>query len=320
MKKMHLGFFFAFFLALISCSNDDDDNGGTTPPPTGVLTIYETAVSSDNLTILTEAMDRTKLDVPLNQPGTYTLFAPTDKAFTDAGFSFDDLSNEELINLLLNHVLDTEVLSQDLSTGYITTLAKGPENTNISMFVNTEEGIELNGTSIPLVNGMDTKASNGVLHLVDTPIGIPDVGTHIVINRDFEAMEEVLVNYGAELIEIIQGEGPFTIFVPSVEAFENLVSTIDPGNLTPESIASILAYHVIIGENIRAEDLTDGQELTTANGEALKVDLTNGARLIDGTEGPGVPITETNIQGSNGVIHMVEKVLLPPSLVDDLPD
>ncbi|WP_224489300.1 fasciclin domain-containing protein [Robertkochia flava] len=318
MKAIKLGLFFSLLLVFASCNNDDDDNnnGGTPEPPVADLTIYETAVASENLTILVEALERTGLDTTLDDPGTYTVFAPTDEAFTTAGVSLEDFTNEELTNLLLNHVLGTTVLSSSLSTGYVNTLATGPGENSISLFVNTEGGVEFNGVSSPLSDGLDINASNGVIHLVDTPLSIPNVVNHVVANPDFQSLEDAVLAFENELTDILTGEGPFTIFAPSNEAFANLADVLGTETVDPETLRTILLYHVVAGQNLQSDNLTAGLEMTTANEELLYMDSEEGTKLIDGTGGDGVSILTSDIQGSNGVIHEIDRVLLPPSIVN----
>ncbi|MBL7472684.1 fasciclin domain-containing protein [Robertkochia sediminum] len=314
MKIFTRGIFLTLLTIVASC-NDDDDGNRSTPP--SVLSIYETAISSPDLTILVEALDRTGLSETLDEPGTYTVFAPTDEAFTSAGVSLDDFTDDELTNLLLNHVLAAEVGSGDLTTGYLNTLATGPEEKLISLFVNTDGEVLLNGTSSPVADGLDIGASNGVIHLIDQPLNIPNVVDHVVANPAFNSLREVILSFGDAVTDILDEEGPFTIFAPTEEAFANLTDILGEEGVNEEILLSILLYHVVPGQNLQSGDLTPGLEMITANGESLFMDSEDGTRLIDGTGGAGVNILTSDIQGSNGVIHEIDRVLLPPSIVNN---
>lgn len=318
MKAFKLGFFLSLLLLFItSCSSDDDDNnGGPVDPPVEELTIYETAVANADLTTLVEALERTGLDATLDAEGTYTVFAPTNDAFTAAGVSLDDFTEDELTNLLLNHVLSTEVASTDLTTGYQNTLATGPGENTISLFVNTDGGVVFNGVSSPLSDGLDIGATNGVIHLVDFPLNIPNVVEHVVANPDFQSLEDAVLAFETELTDILTGEGPFTIFAPSNEAFANLADVLGVETVDQETLRTILLYHVVAGQNLQSGDLTPGLEMMTANEESLFMDSEDGTTLKDGTGGAGINIITSNIQGSNGVIHEIDRVLLPPSIVN----
>ncbi len=111
----------------------------------------------------------------------------------------------------------------------------------------------------------------------------------------------------AGLVETLQGKGPFTVFAPTDEAFAAIQSEVDkllkPEN--KEKLSKILTYHVVSGKTMAA-DLEDGQELTTVEGSKLKVMMKNGKVMVGDAE-----VTSTDIEASNGVIHVIDKVLLP---------
>jgi len=111
----------------------------------------------------------------------------------------------------------------------------------------------------------------------------------------------------AGLVETLQSEGPFTVFAPTDEAFADIQSEVD-NLLKPENkekLAKILTYHVVSGETMAA-DLEDGQELTTVEGSTLKVTVEDGKVTVGGAN-----VTSADISASNGVIHVIDKVLLP---------
>lgn len=111
----------------------------------------------------------------------------------------------------------------------------------------------------------------------------------------------------AGLVETLQGSGPFTVFAPDDEAFADIQSDVDdllkPEN--KEKLAKILTYHVVSGE-MMADDLEDGQELTTVEGSTLKVVVKDGEVTVGGAK-----VITADIEASNGVIHVIDKVLLP---------
>lgn len=319
LKTLPLGLFAFLTLFIVSCNNDDDDNNGGTPPM-NELSIYETAVASPDLTILVAALEQTGLDETLDAAGTYTVFAPTDDAFEAAGISAADLpgiSNDVLTNLLLNHVLGTEVLSSQLSTTYVNTLATGPDDNNISLFINTSGGVEFNGVASPISSGLDISASNGVVHLIDAPLTIPTVVDHAIANPNFSTLVSVITGLGDELPDLSEG-GPYTVFAPTNAAFEDLFDLLGTTDINPAVLKAVVLYHVAVGANVQSGQLSDGQELAMGvDGEKLTVDLSDGPKLVDGT-GREINIVATNVQGSNGVVHAVDQVLLPPSIVEAL--
>lgn len=111
----------------------------------------------------------------------------------------------------------------------------------------------------------------------------------------------------AGLVETLQGKGPFTVFAPTDAAFAAIQGEVDT-LLKPENkakLANILTYHVVAGKAMAA-DLEDGQELTTVQGGKLKVSIKGGKVMINGAN-----VTSADVQASNGVVHVVDKVILP---------
>ncbi len=111
----------------------------------------------------------------------------------------------------------------------------------------------------------------------------------------------------AGLVETLQGDGPFTVFAPTDAAFAAIQSDVDT-LLKPENkakLANILTYHVVSGEAMAA-DLEDGQELTTVQGGKLKVSIKDGKVMINGAH-----VTSADVHASNGVVHVIDKVILP---------
>ena len=111
----------------------------------------------------------------------------------------------------------------------------------------------------------------------------------------------------AGLTETLSGEGPFTVFAPTDEAFAALPEgTLDELLANPEQLASILTYHVVSGE-VTSDQLTEGQEVTTVNGAPATITLEGGPMINDAM------ISQPDVQASNGVIHVIDSVLLPPA-------
>ena len=114
----------------------------------------------------------------------------------------------------------------------------------------------------------------------------------------------------AELVETLSGAGPFTVFAPTNEAFNALPAGTVEGLLKPaakKDLTGILTYHVVSGA-LKAADLVDGQELTTVNGAKLKVTLKDGVAMVGDAK-----VTIADVISSNGVTHVIDKVLLPPA-------
>lgn len=316
------------FLALVlfgftSCSNDDD---GGTPTPDGV-TISDFVASNADYSSLAAALDAAGLTSTLSSQGEFTVFAPNNAAFTAFlnanGFaSLDDVPVDALREILLNHVVTGTNLSSDLTTGYITSLGTGASSSeNLSLFINTTSGVEINGVSE--VTQADITVDNGVIHAVDAVIGIPNITTQALANPQFSVLVDALIaasDSNINYVDLLSGTAasPFTVFAPTNDSFTALLAGLGLNSLNdiPQDLLQIvLNYHVIAGANVRAEDLVNGGTATTFQGEDLTFDLTDGSKIIDATGTPS-NILVTNVQTGNGVVHAIDKVLLPQAAID----
>jgi uncharacterized surface protein with fasciclin (FAS1) repeats len=294
-----------------SCNNDDD--------PMVDNTITGIAQSNSNLSILVQALVKADLATTLQGVGPFTVFAPTDAAFiaflkTTPYATLNDVPKEVLTQILLNHVVSGSVKSTALSTGYIKTLAKGTASStnNLSMFVNIASGVKLNG--VATVTTADVMASNGVIHIVDKVIGLPTIVTHATANPNFTSLVGALTAAGQpDFVGILSGTGPFTVFAPTNDAFTALNTELAPGGIAGVSSANltkVLKYHVTNG-NVLAASLTEGQVVSTLQTpQTFTVLLTGGAKIKDANNRIST-IIATDVQCSNGVIHVLNKVLLP---------
>jgi uncharacterized surface protein with fasciclin (FAS1) repeats len=111
----------------------------------------------------------------------------------------------------------------------------------------------------------------------------------------------------AGLVETLKGEGPFTVFAPTDDAFAALPAGTVEGLLAdPEALAAILTYHVVAGK-VMSTDLTEGMTAATVNGAEITITLEGGAKVN------GANITTADIAATNGVIHVIDAVILPPT-------
>lgn len=138
--------------------------------------------------------------------------------------------------------------------------------------------------------------------------------TIVSVASDTESLSTLVAAVkAADLVETLQGEGPFTVFAPTNAAFDALPAGTLDSLLKPENkdqLASILKYHVVSGK-VLAADLKDGQTVTTVQGENLTVKITDGMAYLVDAKGNQVKIEKTDIDAGNGVVHVVSGVLLP---------
>lgn len=137
--------------------------------------------------------------------------------------------------------------------------------------------------------------------IIDTAVATSSLSTLVVAVK------------AAGLVNTLKGAGPFTVFAPVNEAFASLPegtveSLLEPEN--KEQLVNVLTYHVVSGA-VKAEDLTDGQEITTVQGSKLTVELSNGQVFLHSEDGTIATVTQADIHTSNGVVHVISNVLLP---------
>ena len=287
---------------MTSCKKDK-----TTLVPANI-TVTQYVESDDNFSILAQALIKANLADVLNGPGNFTVFAPTNDAFNalfeQLGVNgLSDLSGQTLTPILLYHVFGVEKMATMLSTGYYSTLSPAQGN-YLSMYISTSNGVSIN--SVANVTQADLKCKNGVIHAINKVLLPPTVVDQAINNSNFSILVQAVVKAG--LVETLKGTGPFTIFAPTNAAFEALFMQLGVtgiADLTADQLTPILLYHVVSG-NVRSNQLTAGA-VTTLNG-TIQVTLTPSPQINGNTN-----IIATDVQATNGVIHVIDKVLLPAS-------
>ncbi len=269
---------------------------------------------------LNAALDRAGLKETLRSGGPYTIFAPSNEAFEDFlednGYAnLEAVPVEALKQILLNHVVSGAVKSTDLTNGmYVKTLAKGTasDTNTLSMYISTTSGVRLNGVSN--VTSPDIMASNGVIHIVDAVIGLPTIVTHALANPNFSSLVGALTSAGQpDFVSVLSGTTSYTVFAPTNQAFTDLNAELAPGGIASVSAANltkVLQYHVVSG-NILSSTLTNNQSVPTLQTpQAFTIQLGSSATIKDANNRIST-ITATDVQCSNGAIHVINKVLLP---------
>ena len=296
------------FMALGFTSCNDDDDAPVVTPST---TITDLAVATPNLSILVQALTKADLANTLKGTGPFTVFAPTNAAFTEFlaanGFSnLDAVPVATLKEILLNHVVSGAVQSSALTNNsYIKTLGKGSASSSntLSMYVDTTDGVILNGVSE--VTTANIIASNGVIHIVDAVIGLPTIATHATANPNFSTLTDLLSAQG--LVPTLSGTSgsPFPVFAPLNSAFDSATLSLY-GGLTSAQKTAVLTYHVVGGANVLSNAIPTTPITTLETGT-----FTIAGTTITDEQNRQTNIVLTDVQCSNGVIHAVNKVLLP---------
>jgi uncharacterized surface protein with fasciclin (FAS1) repeats len=260
---------------------------------------------------LVAALTQADLVTTLQGTGPFTVFAPTDQAFADAGIdltTFDtDEENATLVDILTYHVVSGKVMSTDLTDG----MEAAALNQDTLTFSVSSSEVKVNDAVVTLA---DVESSNGVIHVIDKVLMPPADPVYVDIPATAQStgVHTALVAAlsQANLVATLQGEGPFTVFAPTDQAFTDAgidLSTFD----TPEenaTLADILLYHVYAGA-VPASAVTNGLAVTMVNGDK--------ATFAVGTDGSvsvgDATVTGADVQTSNGIIHVIDKVLMPPA-------
>ncbi|UJH67927.1 fasciclin domain-containing protein [Allomuricauda sp. SCSIO 65647] len=301
-----------FLLAIVACSDDDDnDVPQITPDPS----IVDLAVGSADLTTLVDALTRANLVNTLQGDGPFTVFAPTNSAFntflSDNNFSsLDDVPTDLLTDVLLNHVVSGNNTSTSLSTGYVSSLSTaGAEDRALSLFINTDGGVNINGVAD--VTTADVTASNGVVHIVDAVIGLPNIVDHAIANPDLSSLVGALTDGGNTTFTDLLSDTAtsFTVFAPVNSAFSSFT------NPNGNALATILSYHVVAGDAAFSDELMNMYVTTAAtngDGDALSqyINIDDGV-TINGASS----VAAADIVATNGVIHAVDAVIDLPTVV-----
>ena len=301
---------FVIGLSVTSCKKEHNK---------GPKTIYGTIANDPNYSFLTAAVNKAGLVSALNtdDKSDLTLFAPTNDAFIAAGFKtpadLASIPDTTLKAILLYHVLGSKVGAAQIpqaSNTAVTTLNGQP-----LYATRTSDGkVFINGVSVIKAN---IECTNGVIHDINRVL-IPATGTIVqtaISNPNFSLLVAAVLRASqgsTNVAEVLSGAGPFTVFAPTNQAFVNAgfadaaaINAADPNTLT-----SILTYHVIAGR-IFSSDLTNGATPATVNGEKVTISLTSGAQVKGNGNAAPSNITATDIVTTNGVIHVIDQVLLP---------
>lgn len=308
--------------------------------------IVEIAQATADLSLLVDALVQADADLvaTLSSAGPFTVFAPTNDAFAalleelgpdyNSLEDFDTMEEKELLAAILTYhvVAGAAVMSGDLTDGQTIATVQGGELT-VSINGGTVQIIDASGAASTVVIA-DVEASNGVVHVIDRVLlpqeavdafAKPTIVETAQATADLSILVDALVQADAGLVETLNGEGPFTVFAPTNAAFAALLDALGPDYNSIEDfdtadekalLATILTYHVV-GAAAFSSDLSDGQMITTVQGEMVEISLDGGVFVIDAA-GEAAAVTTADVEASNGVVHIIDRVLLPQEAIDAL--
>ncbi len=288
----------------------------TATPEPMLSDIVDTAVADGRFTTLVAAVQAAELVDTLKGEGPFTVFAPTDDAFAalPAGTVESLLlpeNKQALTDILLYHVVSGKVMAADVTALTSATTVLGKDVT-----VKVDMGnVYINEAKVIIT---DIETSNGVIHVIDAVIlpaadeaAMEEKNTIVDIAVADGRFTTLVAALGAaELVETLSGEGPFTVFAPTDDAFAALPAGTLDSLLLPESkqaLTDILLYHVVSGK-VMAADVVTLTSAPTVLGKDVTITVKDGKVFLNDT----VEVIITDIEASNGVIHVIDAVLLPP--------
>ena len=278
-------------------------------PPADLVNDIPTIASGTGVhTALVAALSKADLVTTLQGVGPFTVFAPTDQAFTDAGIDLDAFTTDEdiavLADILLYHVYSVPVMADMVTDGMVVTMVNGDDAS-----FTVADGTVIVGDAT--VTAADVIASNGVIHVIDKvlmpPVELVDIPSIAVGTGVHDSLVAALTK--ANLVTTLQGDGPFTVFAPTDQAFTDAGIDLDSFTTDEEiaTLADILLFHVYSGA-VNAADVTDGLTVTMVNGDDASFTVSDGTVMVgDAT------VTIADVMASNGVVHVIDKVLMPPA-------
>ena len=292
-------------LTLSSCKKDDNSNDTMNNTQKSITAI---ASADPQFSILVQALAKADLATTLGQSGTYTVFAPTNTAF-NALFAklkvtgIDQLSKEALKPILLYHVLGAKAVSSGLTSGYVSTLSPAVGGRFVSLKVDVMSGVKLNSSA--MVSKADIMASNGVIHVIDQVLMPPTIADLAVANSNFTTLVSALSNAGL-VSAVSDPNATLTVFAPTNAAFAKLTSV--PSDLKP-----ILLYHVL-GSTVYSDQVSTGYAKTLSTYMSKPMDIyfntASGVKINN-----SATVALADVVGTNGVIHVIDNVLIPPTVV-----
>jgi len=260
--------------------------------------------------ILMSALEKTQLTSTVAK-NRLTVFAPSDEAFENLFAllgvkGIQDLTAEQLTPILLYHVLGSPVFSTQLKNGFVPTL------NGAAVEVKLAGGVMINDANVIRA---DLKALNGALHVIDKVL-LPPTKNIVEIaqgNSNFSILVAAVVKAG--LVETLTSKGPFTVFAPTNDAFVALLGELGAGSLNDipvDLLKNVLLYHVVSGR-VYSSDLPAGPLTvqTALSGKTFDINASTLKILDLNNREAGLVPSLLNIQATNGVIHVINRVILP---------
>lgn len=296
----------------------EGDDGQAQTAQAAEPTIYEIIQNEPELSSFEALVDAAALSDNLQEDGPFTVFAPTNDAW--AAFNISDETAEiEMTDVLLYHVLNGEYSAADLAGDDAVTTLSGEFLFFSSSENNDGESVVVLNENVFVVRSVD--ASNGVVHIIDTVVSVPGDDTALGSDQGSpnNSIVEVLANDGRfeTFVSLLEQAGlmdtlnnvneRYTVFAPTDAAFEAVdAELLDEWLADSDELNTIFSYH-IIGDRLTIDQIANDDFLPTLEGRAIVVRTDENIQVYLN----GRPITDANVLASNGIIHVVDEVVLP---------
>ncbi|MDJ0841287.1 MAG: fasciclin domain-containing protein [Acidobacteriota bacterium] len=268
--------------------------------------ILETALADGSFTTLTTALAKADLLGALQRGGPFTVFAPTDSAFSQIPTAtLDELLDPKNIDRLQT-VLGFHVVEGRLDAGSVSKRRHLTTTSGQRLTVAVKDGKVFVGEA--QVTTADIQCSNGIIHVVDQVLmpGLDDLTAALAADARFSTLVDLVQKAG--LLEVLKKGGPFTLFAPTNEAFAALPEETVNALTQPDAkdqLGRVLKYH-LIGKRVFAREAASADSLRAVSDDRLYFGFQNGRLTVN-----EATITETDIETGNGVIHVIDMVLQP---------
>lgn len=270
--------------------------------------IVETAVEAGSFKTLVAAATAADLGGALSGPGPFTVFAPTDEAFAKLPKGTVETLLKPENKAKLQAILKYHVVSGTVMAADVVKVKGAVSLAGQRIAVKVDGGkVAVDGANVVKT---DIKCSNGVIHVIDSVI-LPSTDLIPVVADKAGSFKTLLAAVkAAGLAETLSGEGPFTVFAPTDAAFAKIPEATLKDLLKPENkdkLVAILTYHVVPGR-VFSEGALEAKSAKTVQGASVKITVKDGAAYVDNAK-----IVTTDINAANGVIHVIDTVIMPPA-------
>lgn len=294
MAKSLMGFIYVFITATFLMAGGRSEKN---------MTIVDVAVKDGRFNTLVAALKAADLDATLMAEGPFTVFAPTDAAFAKLPAGTVDALLKDiptLKNILLYHVVAGKVMASDVVK---VTSASTVNGLPVKVKVSGNE-VRINDAAVQIA---DIAASNGVIHAVDSVI-IPPSGDLVdaaAADGNFKTL--LAAATAAGLVDTLKSAGPFTLFAPTDEAFAKLpAGTVEALLNDIPKLTQVLTYHVVSGR-VYSSDVVKLSSAPTVEGSTISIQVEGGSVKLNASS----IVTKADVLTTNGVIHVIDSVLLP---------